>query len=1407
MKTTCVAWPRRVLWAAAWALGLASAVADSADPEVVDLQLPGAPRFEHAGYYAAIEQGYFQSEGVEVAVRHAASRATPLSSLAAGEADYAVGGADFLAARLQGSPIVMVTTVFQETEQALRVVGPGEITTPAALVGRAVQLASPLRSAPLRIMLLQEGAGPERVRWLEPHTGGEGSPGAEAVQASVHDGEGFYLRPADFGVAYFYGAALFTTEAELAHHPLRVAAMRRAVLRGWDYALRHSPAVIELLTRKDSPFASDRTPEQLAYEATVVRGLIKPATVPLGTVEPARLREAALALVELRLAGNTDRLKGFAYDSRVGSLPRWVGWLAALLVVTGAVALVIVIINLRLQRAVQSRTRQLVRSEARFRELVENAPVSILEEDFSDVAAWLERLRAEGVADLRAWLARRPEELRQQFTRVRMVSANRVALATLGATDLEDYARRLIALYSPQVGATFLEELVALWEGRSALTHEFSYPTSDDTVAQCVMHWTVPNHEGRPDVSRVLLVFTDTTVLRSTEAQLREVRDRWELAVRGLNVGIWECNFVTGEAFFSDRSKEMLGYGPDELPDDQAVWQALVHPEDRALAAVAMAAHLAGRAPLFRVEHRFRCKDGSYKWIMSRGRVLFDAEQRPQRIVGGHSDIHARKEAEEALRANVERYRLLFDQNPSPMWVYDRETLRFLDVNAAAVRHYGYTRAEFLGMTIFDIRPLEEVERLQAALAASASAGGASGVWRHRRKDGSIMFMDVTAQDHDYAGRSGVLVIVQDVTERHLAEERVRASEERYRTLFESAVEGVYESTPAEGLRRANPALARIFGYANPESLIEASRGCTGALYAQPHRREEFLAALGREDSLFDFESEVRCADGSTRWISENVRAVRDADGQLLHLQGFVSDITERKRFETAFAAERERLRVTLQAMAEAVITTDRGGLVQFMNEAAEQLTGWADGAAIGRHIDQVAPFRHERTHAALPAPVVEALASAAVVELPRHTTLMHRQGGACLVDGRCAPMFDPQSKPVGTVLVLRDVTERARLEAEMLRASKLESVGVLAGGIAHDFNNLLTVVMGNLTLAMLDSQVASTAGKWLAEAERGAFRARDLTQQLLTFAKGGAPIRTAVQLPEVVREAAQFALHGSKVRCDFHSDPALWAADVDKGQIGQVVQNLVLNAVQAMPEGGTVRIALHNERNAGDAVRAFQPGDYLRIEIVDTGPGIRPEHIGRVFDPYFTTKESGSGLGLATVYSIVKKHAGHIEVESEPGRGTTFRIWLPAVPGERTKPVEPAETQAQLSGRVLFMDDEDTIRSMAHTLLTRLGFEVTTVADGAEAVRAYGEARAAGRPYQVVIMDLTVPGGMGGKEAMHELRKLDPDVRAIVSSGYSSDPVMANYQAHGFHGMVAKPYRVSDLAKALRSVLDAGAS
>ncbi len=383
-----------------------------------------------------------------------------------------------------------------------------------------------------------------------------------------------------------------------------------------------------------------------------------------------------------------------------------------------------------------------------------------------------------------------------------------------------------------------------------------------------------------------------------------------------------------------------------------------------------------------------------------------------------------------------------------------------------------------------------------------------------------------------------------------------------------------------------------------------------------------------------------------------------------------------------------------------------------------------------------------------------------------------------------------------------RHMEKEARLQAELERSSRLDSLGVLAGGIAHDFNNMLTAILGNLGLMRMEKEAMERVGPLVGDAERAAKRAGEITQQLLTFAKGGDPVRTAVDLQEVVREAAEFVRHDSNVKVEFEIEPGLPPAEVDASQISRVAHNLVLNAVQAMPGGGLVRIALDVRKLRPGEIPPLAPGRYLQLKISDTGPGIGPEKLPRIFDPYFSAKVKGSGLGLAIAHSIVKNHKGHIEVDSTLGRGTSFCVWLPAAHGPQAGKTEMTGfTQSGASARVLFMDDEESVCLVAGAILRHCGHTTTVVHDGAAAVEAFQQARNTRNPFDLVILDLTVPGGMGGREALVELRQIDPAVRVIASSGYSQDPVMANHRAYGFTAVLPKPYDPDSVAQVINEV------
>ncbi len=507
-----------------------------------------------------------------------------------------------------------------------------------------------------------------------------------------------------------------------------------------------------------------------------------------------------------------------------------------------------------------------------------------------------------------------------------------------------------------------------------------------------------------------------------------------------------------------------------------------------------------------------------------------------------------------------------------------------------------------------------------------------------------------------------------------------------------------------------------------------------------------------------------------------------------------------------ALREERERWRVTLMSIGDGVIVTDGEGLVRALNIEAERLTGYGDEEARGLPVDTVFPLYRGPQGASIEGPVAQALRTGEVRHLKSPAVLKTRDGRILQVSDSAASIRDENGEVTGAVMVFRDITQRQALEEQAMKAKSLESLGVLAGGIAHDFNNILTAIFGNITLARIYAPADGALQGALADAERASWRARELTFQLLTFAKGGAPIKKAGSIGETVRDLTSFFVKGSAVRCEMAIPDDLWPTEFDPDQMGQVIQNIVLNAKEAMSGAGVLKVAARNVTVEAEEIADLAAGDYVEIAFSDNGRGIEPEHLEKIFDPYFSLKPTGTGLGLAVTYSVLKRHQGVVVADSVVGQGTTLTLYLPrAGGGEMPSARAPANETVAASGRgrrVLLMDDDHDVRSIGAQLLRALGYDVTEAADGEEALRLYEKARMK-EPFEAVILDLTVPGGMGGKECVRRLMEHDPGVRAIVATGYYTDPIVAKYEIYGFRASVQKPYRLEDLAAALTQVLE----
>ncbi len=638
-------------------------------------------------------------------------------------------------------------------------------------------------------------------------------------------------------------------------------------------------------------------------------------------------------------------------------------------------------------------------------------------------------------------------------------------------------------------------------------------------------------------------------------------------------------------------------------------------------------------------------------------------------------------------------------------------------------------------------------------------------------------------------------------------ESKLRESEKHYRMVADYAYDMECWRDPEGKFIHVSPSCEIITGYApeefynNPDLMNEIVVADDRHIFVD-HRHE-----IEPDGTARPIEFRVSHKDGSVRWLNHTCRSITDSDGGNLGVRGSNRDVTSRKLAEDFLILEQERLAVTLRSIGDGVITTDVNHRVTLINPVAEKLTGWSNAAASGWEVSEIFKIIDERTRVQLECPVAKVLRENRIVDLMNNTLLISRSGEDVAIADSAAPIIGRDGKCLGVVLVFRDVRNEKRLQQEHLRSEKLAAVGVLAGGIAHDFNNLLMGLQGSLDLIRLSCQKDPEKTEvYLSKADRAIDRAVALAKQLLTFAQGGAPVKEleVTRLSSLVKESAEFILHGSQIKVEYEIEDNIWGVEIDAGQINQVVNNLVTNARQAMVDVGIISIKIENLKVAVGDYADVASGTYVKVSLRDQGCGIDPEIMPRIFEPYFTTKETGSGLGLATSYSIISNHGGLIEVTSEPACGSIFSFILPAVETsiescavavhEDRLPVDVTTER----GRILLMDDEVMIREVVSEMLEILGYEVVSVADGAAMLEVYKSSLAEGLNFQAVLLDLSIPGGMGGREAIKLLREIDPEVTAIVSSGYSQDPVMADFAAYGFDAMIPKPYRLESLISVL---------
>lgn len=627
--------------------------------------------------------------------------------------------------------------------------------------------------------------------------------------------------------------------------------------------------------------------------------------------------------------------------------------------------------------------------------------------------------------------------------------------------------------------------------------------------------------------------------------------------------------------------------------------------------------------------------------------------------------------------------------------------------------------------------------------------------------------------------------------------EKLEESEARFQAIYHNVNDALLIHEPDGRVTDVNRTMCSMFGYSRDEALQlsvgELSQG--DPPYSQQEARHLLtLAAQGVPQTV---QWRSRKKNGTLFWSEVSLRRAIINDEERIVVM--VRDTTSRKVVEEALRQNEEILKLLMEEMPAGVGWSDEGKEIQYLNGLISEWLGLArsDKPTLDGLLERALPDPEYRAG-------IQRLWDAGIRATLEHgTPIPPIEVKLTCSDGSIKHVILNTSLIHHRILfIFTDITKWEAVQAEILKAQKLESLGILAGGIAHDFNNILTGILGNISFAGLLLESDHPARRPLEHAEKASQRAAELAHQLLTFSRGGEPVKKVVSAAQLVRESLALSLHGAKVQTEVETPASLHAIEADEGQMSQSFNNVIINACQAMPEGGVLKVTAGNVLLKAQNELGLAAGEYVRISFIDEGCGIPLEDQKKIFDPYYTTKAGGTGLGLASVHSIVSRHAGKIEVVSAPGKGTSFTFYLPSagevVSEQGMEPEKPCRGESG-EGPILVMDDEEAIRTLAEDLLTHLGYEAVTCSTGEEAVRLYREASEAGRPFYAAIMDLTVPAGMGGKEAAREILSFAPKARLVVSSGYSNDPVMSRYADYGFCCAVVKPYRWADLQQALK--------
>lgn len=798
-------------------------------------------------------------------------------------------------------------------------------------------------------------------------------------------------------------------------------------------------------------------------------------------------------------------------------------------------------------------------------------------------------------------------------------------------------------------------------------------------------------------------------------------------------------------------------------------------------------------------EHLSIRKDGSVFFCHMNIMPLFDENGNVYCYMAYLRDVTEERKAREELVFRKNLLDSLLELTPDEIFFKDRDC-RYLEISASKAEKFGVPKEEIIGKTDFSFFEEEVAEKYFAEEQdiINGKKPMPSGVGKRVGKDGKVYWISYTkVPRYDKEGNViGVIGISRDVTKLKKVEEELRKEQELLSNALESMEDGILVLDRNFHFTYWNSSMERIAKVSREEVL--KSKKLPWEIFPNLKNAEvdEMMKKAMEGEVVKRDKIPYESKDGTKIFTSEMYLPLRNPEGDIYGIVGVVKEITKEIEAEETLKESEEKYRILVENSREGIciFRADRFlfvndylcDILRYSKKELYEMEIWKIISEEDRSIVKEMERRREKGE-----------------EMPDvyEANIVTKNGDLRFCEFSIRKItYQGLESFMG---IIRDITEYKDMEKEREKADRLESLGILAGGIAHDFNNFLTGILGNISLAKLHLDPQDEVYDILEESERAAQSAKSLTQQLLTFSKGGSPVKVNIDVEDLIRSSVNFVLSGSNVRCNFEFSEDFWDVKADKGQISQVFNNLILNADQAMPEGGVITIRGETLKVKEGKGLPLKSGKYVMIKIRDRGIGMPEDIVSKIFDPFFTTKQKGSGLGLSTVFSIIKRHEGCITVQSELGKGSSFFVYLPAVYKDKIRHKGQKKKIHKGKGKILVMDDKSFVRNTAVEALKLFGYEVEGVADGTEVVTLYKEEMDKGKPFDLIILDLTIPGGMGGEDTLKKLREINPEVKAIVSSGYSDDPVMSEYKKHGFNAVVGKPYQYEELCEIVRKVIE----